>query len=384
LEARPLLHFAVYGSGLGHASRAISLAQRLHSSFDSYFTSWGEGRALAERNGLPCIGVPSVDVEWGEQGRMAFKRTVRRLPRFYGSFGLQIIREMEIMKEMKPRVVISDSRLSAVVAAYRLGIPSLLITNQLRVNLPPIRGKMMRFLERVNGETLSAFWNAASLIVVPDLPPPFTISESSLESLRLPRNRLSYVGFYNGRAEKRDPESDSDGRRVFFLISGPSVSRAWVTPLMLRAARLLAKDFEVTVSLGDPNGKRTAVERDGVTVYEWCPDTEEKILEADLVVARAGHSTIAQLILAAKPAVLVPIPFHGEQWGNAQKCASLGFALAFDQLSTTPQRLAEGVRTAMNDRSMAEKARQLQAIASGRDGLENTARLILKLSKSDL
>ncbi|MDG6934702.1 MAG: hypothetical protein JRN68_08385 [Nitrososphaerota archaeon] len=76
----PLLHVAVYGSGLGHAARMIPLINVLADSFEIYCTSWGEGLSLLKRNGLECVEVPPVDVQWGSEGRMAFKRTVRSLP----------------------------------------------------------------------------------------------------------------------------------------------------------------------------------------------------------------------------------------------------------------------------------------------------------------
>lgn len=382
MTERSRLHVAVYGSGLGHASRTIKLLERL-SDFEFYSTSWGEGEALLTRSGIKCYSVPEVDVKWGEQDRMSFKKTVRSLPKFYGSFGVQVFREVELMKKLKPDAVLSDSRLSAVIAAALLGIPCMLIINQLRINLPPVKGRMMRFLERINGETLSGFWIHADEIVVPDIPPPYTISEYSLSPLRLPENRLNFTGFFAERIrteEKlRKNEVRGKKKRVFFSLSGPFVSRRMVTPLLLGAAEKLSKNsnYDVIFSAGNPNGESTAKKLGNLTYYDWCPDTDEEIKRADVVVARAGHATISKLIFSGKPGVLVPIPFHGEQWGNAKKCSELGMAKMVDQLNTTSSNLAEVIKSIFEDEEMRKAVMKVKQIAERYDGL-GTAALVMK------
>jgi UDP-N-acetylglucosamine--N-acetylmuramyl-(pentapeptide) pyrophosphoryl-undecaprenol N-acetylglucosamine transferase len=366
----------------------LPLIRELSDRFFVYTTSWGEGMQFLRRNGVTCVEVPPVDVQWGSEGRMAFKKTVRNLPKFYGSFGLQILRETEIMSSMQPSLVISDSRLSAVIAANLQSVRCVLVTNQIRVNLPPLRSKMMRFLERVNGESLAAFWNAADVTVVPDLPPPFTISEDSLETLRLPRNRYWYVGFFNGHfkdgtvvmtdGSTTSEKSSGVRKKVFFMISGPSASRLSLLPKVERAAKLLSTDYEVVVSKGNPAGGSEPERVDGMTVFEWCPDEEVKkqIAASDLIVSRAGHETISKVILAGKPALLIPIPFHGEQWGNAKKCERLGFAKALDQYSLTSEQLANQIRLNIEDKSLFKKAFEMKQLAWSMDGLENTVKVV--------
>jgi UDP:flavonoid glycosyltransferase YjiC (YdhE family) len=366
----------------------IPLINVLADSFEIYCTSWGEGLSLLKRNGLECVEVPPVDVQWGSEGRMAFKRTVRSLPQFYGSFGVQIIREIELIRRRKPNLVISDSRLSAVVAAYTSGVPRLLITNQMRVNLPPLKSRMMRILERINGESLAAFWNAADATIVPDLPPPYTISEDSLQTLRLPRNRYRYVGFFGNHTHNltSDPDhlfesqfkDDSVRKKVFFMISGPTASRKSLIPKVARAARLLSQEFRVILSKGDPTASSEPKKDGEVMVYDWCPDHEVQSLmrSCDLIVSRAGHETISKVIFAGKPAVLIPIPFHGEQWGNAQKCERLGFARSIDQQSLTAESLASEVRSCIQDCSMLKSVQRIKEVAMQLDGINNAAMIV--------
>jgi len=333
--------------------------------------------AYLNRLGYDCREVPEVDVGWGDQDRMSFKKTVKNLPRFYRSFGLQVYAEVKIMKKEKPIIVLSDSRLSAVIAAEYMGIPSVLLTNQLRINLPVLSGRMMRFLERVNAETLAAFWNSSDMIIIPDLPPPYTISQYSLSPLRLTQNRLNYVGLF-ADSQPLHHQFSIGKPRVFFSLTGPLVSRRWVGQMMLRAAKMLADSgkADVVFSAGNPAGSQLPARIGNLIYYEWCPDTDFEILNSSLVVTRSGHSTISKLVMAGKPSVLIPIPMHGEQWGNAKKCEELGIARAYDQLSTSSSTLYEGVLDALNDPSLTKSALKLREIASRYDGVINALSLI--------
>ena len=58
----------------------------------------------------------------------------------------------------------------------------------------------------------------------------------------------------------------------------------------------------------------------------------------DAVVSRAGHVSISDYILRAKPCLLVPIQSQTEQIGNAYKAERLGFALVVEEGELDPAR----------------------------------------------
>jgi UDP-N-acetylglucosamine--N-acetylmuramyl-(pentapeptide) pyrophosphoryl-undecaprenol N-acetylglucosamine transferase len=66
--------------------------------------------------------------------------------------------------------------------------------------------------------------------------------------------------------------------------------------------------------------------------YAWC----------DVLVARAGAITVAEIAVAGVAAILFPLPWFvaDEQAGNARFLESRGAAIRLDQLQTTPQDLA--------------------------------------------
>lgn len=78
-----------------------------------------------------------------------------------------------------------------------------------------------------------------------------------------------------------------------------------------------------------------------VRLVPYLPDPVNAYAAADLVVARAGASTLAELALTATPAVLVPYPFAAEdhQAVNAALFAANGAAVVLDDAELTAESL---------------------------------------------
>lgn len=75
----------------------------------------------------------------------------------------------------------------------------------------------------------------------------------------------------------------------------------------------------------------------------YLPDLPERLGWAHVVIARAGASTIAELTMAGRPAILVPLPSATDdhQSANAREMASSGGARVIRQSSFTPAELAK-------------------------------------------
>jgi UDP-N-acetylglucosamine--N-acetylmuramyl-(pentapeptide) pyrophosphoryl-undecaprenol N-acetylglucosamine transferase len=80
----------------------------------------------------------------------------------------------------------------------------------------------------------------------------------------------------------------------------------------------------------------------------------EAFARADLVFCRAGASTVAELMAAGKPAIMVPLPTAADdhQTRNAQALAEMGAAVLLPQRELTPERLVSIVNDLVRDRRM--------------------------------
>jgi len=102
---------------------------------------------------------------------------------------------------------------------------------------------------------------------------------------------------------------------------------------------------------------------------------------ADLVIARAGATTCAELACAGRGALLLPLPLAGgHQERNAEMMARAGAARHLRESELTPERLAGEIRALLNapeERArMAASARKL----ARPDSADEVARRLLKLA----
>ncbi len=74
-------------------------------------------------------------------------------------------------------------------------------------------------------------------------------------------------------------------------------------------------------------------------------DLPERMARSHLVIGRAGASSVAELTVLGRPALLVPLPhaIDNDQLQNASQLAAAGGALCIAQKDLTPQRLAHEI-----------------------------------------
>lgn len=117
------------------------------------------------------------------------------------------------------------------------------------------------------------------------------------------------------------------------------------------AAALAAGDPVAVLHVSGPGRAgeaRDAYARVGIAaeVVEYLDDIAGALAAADLVVARAGAGTIAELIAAARPAVLVPYPHAADnhQEANARLFARLGGGLVVGEGDEFSARLGAAIK----------------------------------------
>ena len=94
-------------------------------------------------------------------------------------------------------------------------------------------------------------------------------------------------------------------------------------------------------------------------------EMDREMKEADLIVCRAGATTIAELTAAGRPAVLIPLPTAADdhQRKNADVLAAAGAAEQMDQTRLTGTALADRITSLAADRTrlsaMSQAARRL-------------------------
>jgi UDP-N-acetylglucosamine--N-acetylmuramyl-(pentapeptide) pyrophosphoryl-undecaprenol N-acetylglucosamine transferase len=90
---------------------------------------------------------------------------------------------------------------------------------------------------------------------------------------------------------------------------------------------------------------REAYDAAGIAVHlsPFFRDLPERIAATQLVIARAGASTIAELTMIGRPCLLVPLPhsLDNDQLENATRLEQAGGGWCLRQQELTPERLAQ-------------------------------------------
>lgn len=384
-------YFTPYGVGLGHASRLVTIATRLNSYDHDVllkFSSFGEATSYIEMNGFECNSVSPVELVWSGEGGFSIKNSLGNVPSWFSNFLRQVNSEIGNLVAFSPNVIVSDSRLSSVVAGRLLRIPTIVILNQVKLLLSPrLRElKVTRIFEKINGEFMGGLWNMSEKVLIPDLPPPYTIAEHNIWDCNSIQKKVEYVGFTTASLdfppERLDSIKDSLGISnekplVFVHISGPSSTRPSLISKVLQAIRDSQADIQYVISEGRPNGKiQPAKLSNSVWYYEWCPIKDELYKISDIIVIRGGHTAISQAIQYGKPIVTIPIRNQGEQLGNSDKVAKMGIGIKLDPLQTDAADITNAILKVLNNKYFLENVQKLMKVANSLDGIENVLKVI--------
>jgi UDP-N-acetylglucosamine--N-acetylmuramyl-(pentapeptide) pyrophosphoryl-undecaprenol N-acetylglucosamine transferase len=120
----------------------------------------------------------------------------------------------------------------------------------------------------------------------------------------------------------------------------------------------------------------------GIDIREYIDDMHLVMSSADIVICRAGGSTVAELTAIGKPAVLIPSPYvsNNEQYINAQQLQKAGGAIVLDESSCTGESLYETVAGILGDENKLKSMSEAQTALGRPKAAEQIAQLILSMS----
>lgn len=177
---------------------------------------------------------------------------------------------------------------------------------------------------------------------------------------RVPHGRGVLTGIpirrelFRGSAERgRGICGFTEGMPVVLVIGGSQGSEA-INDAIGPALPDLTEEFQVCHVRGKGN---TDPDLDGIQVYKQFEYVTGELPHlyamADLVVCRAGATTIFELLALRKPNLLIPLPANasrGDQIENARSFAEQGFSRVLPQEALTPETFVERIRSTYEDR----------------------------------
>ena len=384
-----LAYLAPYGVGLGHASRLLMVADQLkQEGMDVQFSSYGEAASYVSRRGYKCATVSPVEFAWSMEGGFSVKHSLANVPIWFANFSRQVNQETRNMLMCSPDIVVSDSRLSPILAARLLKVPSVVLLNQIKLLLSPRLRDVAasRIFENVIGEFLGSMWAMADRVLVPDLPPPYTVSAHNVWDIGSAARKVEYIGFASPKPQISEEQVSKAANTlgfdrmqplVFVHVSGPFQTRPALIKVALETAKRLDPKIQFVISEGNPKGESKPRRMGKLSwFYEWCPIRDEIIAISDLLVLRGGHVALSQAVQFGKPVVTVPIENHGEQLGNSAKVAELGAGVMLHPRRLRPEALGDAIEKVLGNSEYRKKAERLQRRAESLNGIDNVVQII--------
>jgi UDP-N-acetylglucosamine--N-acetylmuramyl-(pentapeptide) pyrophosphoryl-undecaprenol N-acetylglucosamine transferase len=235
-------------------------------------------------------------------------------------------------------------------------------------------------------------WGQSQLILIPDFPSPYTISVGNLAIPKRYNSKVKLIGpIVNSNPQTHHDQKQMkrrlgfSGKRplIYAGVSGPKVERRILASRLLDSLRSFSKEYDVVLSRGNPKGGRKPRQLHGVTVYEWIENQDDFIRASDIIVSRAGHGTIMKSLVYGKPMILIPIPDHTEQYGNASRADHHQVAQTIDQNKLTHQALKVAIHELLHNRQyhahsveIMKAAASLHAVSSACDSISSLAKTV--------
>lgn len=346
---KPFKAIIACGGTGGHLFPGLAVAETLHARGHEVllFVSEKEIDATAlqahpefRSEKLPSIGMPSMLIS---PAFLSF------LKRFWESYR----HCRSVYRKSRPAVVLGMGGFTStapILAAKLAGLPSFIHES----NAVPGRANRIaaKFATRVllGFEDCRPFFTGASCVVT---------GTPVRKNLGRPMPREEALKVFN-----------LDPSRATLLVTGGSQGASGINQLLFKSAPLLAPENLQIIHLTGKNDDRLAAanyQRDHIPHYvaPFHHRMEEAYSAADLVVSRAGASSLSELAMFGLPSILLPYPYATDdhQKANAEIFVRSGAAELVNEREIQPEFFAVAVSKLMNEAgrraAMAKAARKL-------------------------
>lgn len=390
------IYFAPCGIALGHAGRCMPVASSfLERGHSVYFSSYGEAVPFIRRAGFNVGEVQAIKVYEKDDGTFNFRRTLAGSPRELLTFAAQVGAELNLIEHFKPDLVVSDSRLSTVLAARMRRIIPILILHQLRIMIPtkqPVLSKhrlsVKRAVERTGLEVLGSLWKLSKAILVPDFPPPYTIAKANVVPSNQYVEKVKLVGPIIPRMPDALPPAEEMKRRLGFddrplilaAISGTRAEKKIISARLLEIFMDFPDRYNIVLTRGlaEPSEGVNLPLNGRLHVHNWLDDRYAYLKACDVLVTRGGHNTVSEAIYYGKPMAVIPTPAHSEHQGIAESLKDMGLGIPIQQETLSRGALLDSVRSLTEDTRFEKNMKAAQSFAYKFDAIDSIYKTVCR------
>ena len=351
------------GTG-GHVIPALAIARELQSQHAAECCFIGTSRGIETRL-VPAAGFPLELIQVGPLNQVSLATRVKTM------FGLPlaVLSSLRIVRKFRPDVMIG-------VGGYASG-PAMLAASLSRVptvafepNVVPgfANRQIAPFVSAaaVHFEETKKYFRNCRVTGVPVRAEFFEIPQRALAS---PPALLVFGGSQGARAINQ-------------AMTGAMAELSTRIPGIKLLHQTGERDYDTTVAAYEKLGVL-------VEVYKFMDNMPAMFACVDLIVSRAGASTVAEIAAAGKPSIFVPFPKAADdhQRRNAEAMQTAGAAVMLEERDLTPAELADGIADLLSNpiklKAMSAAAKGMAHPNATRDIAELAISLATRNSKPE-
>lgn len=354
----------VAGGGTGgHVLPALAIAQALvargHHADTIHFmgSSRGLEARLVPQAGFRITLLPGRGI--------ARRLTLANVGAVFGLV-MAVLKAINLVRQMRPRVVVAVggyASVPAVVGAIVNGVPLVLHEQN------AVPGLANRLASR---------FAKACAVSVPGTPlPRAEITGNPVRAAVAAVDRS-----YSGKARARERLGIPHARRVVGVFGGSLGARRLNEAVAGLAGLWSARDdIAVRHVVGSRDWESFAKPKTEALLYEAVEYEDDMPLfyaASDIVVCRAGATTVAELAAASVPSILVPLPGApgDHQTANARALADRGAAVLVPDAECTPERLAAELDPLVADATRLDAMARAAGALARADAADRVADLV--------
>ena len=289
--------------GLGHATRCIPIIRELIAqNADVVLAADGRPFELLRREfpELQILRLSGVSVNYGQHATMMFS-IAKQFPSILRAIAAEHKALQPLIREHRLDAVISDNRFGL----YSSLLSTVFLTHQIRILVP----RPYQFLESPLGMLNRYAINRFTHCWIPDVAGKANLSGILSHTSPLPEN-AEFIGHLSRfhTIPKQDEIVD-----CVAVLSGPEPQRTMFESVLLEQLKTLTIQSVVVRGIPERNQKMKMAENITVVSSLSSEELNQLVACASVVIARPGYSTLMDLAVLEKKALLIPTPGQTEQ-----------------------------------------------------------------------
>lgn len=346
------IYFSISSEGYGHSSRLMAVSTELDKK--NYLVgTYDYALERLKAKGIPCHKVSQELKFVGQDGAFDVAKTIIQNQSWVMKFNKMVDEEVDIIRKSGASCVVADGRMIPVMAAEKLKLPCINITNQSAFYPFFDQDNWLVKLLGVSFDSwMRMYLSSTEEILIPDFEPPYTICLPNLSHNRKIMKRTRFVGpLVNFDYDKvATLERNSQNPYIVVSLGGHAYRKPLFDCILEVAKKLPNIDFEIFTFF------EAEEIPSNVHIQGMIPDISSYLKTADIVIAQAGHSTAMEILSLGKPSIIVPDLNQIEQENNADRMSELEVSEVISHKQLNVNRMYDCIQKVMKDEKYKKNA----------------------------